>query len=108
MVHLFRRVAVPAGAGLFLFLLSVASGWATFGDPRGFYANSHVTEQVLAPGVILYRADGTHEGTPQVSHVVSVDLSVPNLSLRALPGERFVGSTQFFPAFHRFPITGGL
>lgn len=73
-----------------------ASLVAAFGDPRGFLTNETVTEKTLHPGVKLYRADGFEGGAPQVTHVVSVDLSVPNLSLKSLTGERFVGSTQYF------------
>ncbi len=69
---------------------------AAFGDPRGFLDNVTVTERSLYPGVKLYRADGRESGLRQVTHVVTVDLSIPNLSLKSLTGQRYVGSTQYF------------
>lgn len=84
-----------------LLLLLIALGvrvelLADFGDPGGYLRNDSVTETVLYPGVKLYKVGGTESGTPQVIHVVSVDLTTPNVSLQALSGQRFVGNTQYY------------
>lgn len=71
---------------------------ADFGDPRGFLDGARITETPLYLGVTYYRADGSHLSRPQVTHVVMVDIGEPHLTMKALPGERFVSesSGQFF------------
>lgn len=70
----------------------------TFGDPRGFFSNQQISETTVRPGLRYVRAEGTHLGRPQVTHVITIDLTNPDLKVKSFEGERLVSASagQFY------------
>lgn len=71
-------------------------GAEEFGDPRGFLLNEQIEEVELDGGMRWLRVTGTHEGVPQVIHLVTVDLRQPNLNPGLLRGNRLAAAPAQF------------
>jgi hypothetical protein len=104
--QLARRRHVPATRSLLtgwrlpllsIALLAVQASATNFGNPSGFLTKESIRQTRLHPAVVWQELTGEFENRPMYIHVVTVDLSHPQLTLRALQGQRFVSPpNQYF------------
>lgn len=94
----FTKPGIPVRLTLFITFMLGVCAFGEFGDPRGFLSEDDVNETIIQPGVTWYEVTGTEADTPQVMQVVTVDISEPHLTIKALLGERLSNpdSGQFF------------
>lgn len=80
------------------FLLSITVHADTWGDPTGFFEDADIDREELHPGVVWWSIEGELNERPVRASLVTVDLTRPGLSLKAVAGERFVNmeNEQYF------------
>ena len=67
-----------------------SQGDTRWADPKGFFDDGKVSEDLLRPGLRRISASGKRDGRPIRSHLVVADLNLPGLRLEAFPGRRIL------------------
>ncbi|MEY2999846.1 MAG: hypothetical protein RL648_60 [Verrucomicrobiota bacterium] len=98
--RLFAKMTIRRIPFIAIWCVVSLCGWETratpFGDPSGFLQDEQIEVVELDAGMVWRRVTGTHDGLPQVLHVVTVDLAQPNLNLKLLRGARLaIGPNQY-------------